>query len=88
LKPRAAGALFSIWAKRRTRAVEELARHASEAQAGTLEALLATASQTSFGKSHGFAGIRSHADFARNVPVRRYVEMLPWLSRQLPERRT
>lgn len=63
--------------------MEELARNAPEAQAETLEALVATASQTSFGKKHGFAGIRSHADFARNVPVRRYVEILPWLSRQL-----
>lgn len=83
MKARVAGALFSIWARRRTNTVEELVRRAPEAQAETLEALLATACDTSFGKAHGFAGISSHADFARNVPVRRYVEMLPWLSRQL-----
>ena len=83
MRPRVAGALFSIWARRRARVVEELARRAPEAQAETLEALVATASETSFGKAHGFAGIRAHAEFARNVPVRRYVEMLPWLSRQL-----
>jgi acyl-CoA synthetase (AMP-forming)/AMP-acid ligase II len=83
VKPRVVGALFSIWAQRRARAVEALALRAPEAQADTLYALVATARETSFGKAHGFAGIGSHADFARNVPVRRYVETLPWLTRQL-----
>jgi hypothetical protein len=83
LKPRVVGALFSIWARRRAKAVEALAARADEEQAGTLAALVETARGTSFGEAHGFAGIRSHADFARNVPVRRYVEMLPWLERQL-----
>ena len=83
MKPRVIGALFSIWARRRAKAVEDLAARADEEQAGTLAALVETARGTSFGEAHGFAGIRSHADFARNVPVRRYVEMLPWLERQL-----
>lgn len=83
MKPRVVGLLFSIWARRRVRAVEALALRAPDAQAETLSALVATASGTSFGRAHGFDGIRSHADFARNVPVRRYVETIPWLTRQL-----
>lgn len=83
MKPRVVGALFSIWARRRAKTVEALAARAEEEQAGTLAALVETARDTSFGETHGFARIRTHADFARNVPVRRYVEMLPWLERQL-----
>jgi hypothetical protein len=83
LRPRIVGSLFSIWARRRLQSVEALVRRAPEAQAETLEALLATARETTFGREHGFSGIRSHADFARNVPVRRYVETLPWLHRVL-----
>jgi hypothetical protein len=55
LKPRVAGALFSIWARRRTRAVEELSRRAPEVQAETLEALVATAGETIFGNPAGGA---------------------------------
>lgn len=83
MKPRLVGSLFGIWARRRVRAVEALALRADEAQAETLAALVATARDTAFGREHGFNGIRTHADFARNVPVRRYVETLPWLTRQL-----
>jgi hypothetical protein len=83
VKPRVVSALFSIWARRRARAVEELGQRAPDAQAGTLAALVDMAAGTAFGRAHGFAGIRTHADFARNVPVRRYVETLPWLERQL-----
>ncbi|MHB8798521.1 MAG: GH3 family acyl-acid amido synthetase [Thermoanaerobaculia bacterium] len=81
MKPRIVGSLFSLWARRRLQTVDALARRAPEAQGETLAALLETARATAFGREHGFSGIRTHADFARNVPVRSYVETLPWLHR-------
>ncbi|MHB1046518.1 MAG: GH3 family acyl-acid amido synthetase [Thermoanaerobaculia bacterium] len=81
MKPRIVGSLFSLWARRRLQTVDVLARRAPEAQGETLAALLETARATAFGREHGFSGIRTHADFARNVPVRSYVETLPWLHR-------
>jgi hypothetical protein len=83
LKPRIVGSLFSIWARRRLQTVDALARRAPEAQGETLGALLTTARETAFGREHGFSEIRTPAEFARNVPVRRYVETLPWLLRVL-----
>lgn len=83
MKPRIVGSLFSLWARRRLQTVDALARRAPEAQGETLAALLETARATAFGREHGFSGIRTHAGFARNVPVRSYVETLPWLHRVL-----
>jgi len=34
-----------------------------------------------FGREHGFAGIRTYADFASNVPIQRYEELAPWVER-------
>lgn len=81
MKPRIVGSLFSIWARRRLQTVDALARRAPDAQGETLGALLTTARETAFGREHGFSEIRTHPDFARNVPVRRYVDTLPWLHR-------
>lgn len=43
-----------------------------EAQQRVLLSLLARAGRTRFGRDHGFAEIRSVADFQRRVPLRRY----------------
>ena len=36
---------------------------------------------TSFGRDHGFAGIRDVADYRRSVPVRRYEDLEPYIRR-------
>ena len=41
--------------------------------------LVRAAQQTRFGKEHGFADIRSEADFRRQVPIRDYEDLKPWI---------
>ncbi len=76
-------AAFSAWAARRVSKVEQLGRDPVAAQRRTLDDLLHAGAGTSFGKAHGFPHIRTHADFAERVPVRRYVDFLPWIKRKL-----
>ncbi|HET8736623.1 MAG TPA: GH3 auxin-responsive promoter family protein [Pricia sp.] len=41
--------------------------------------LLQKASDTQFGKEHGFGKIQSHADFVARVPIRDYEELKPYI---------
>jgi len=43
--------------------------------------IVAKAAATAFGRDHGFADIRTHADFVRQVPVRDYEDLKPWVER-------
>ncbi|HEY8206022.1 MAG TPA: GH3 auxin-responsive promoter family protein [Myxococcaceae bacterium] len=36
---------------------------------------------TEFGRAHGFSGIREPADYRRQVPIRDYDELSPWIDR-------
>lgn len=51
------------------------------AQAAVLQQLLRQARDTAFGKEHGFAEIRNYEDFKRQVPVREYEELKPYVNR-------
>jgi hypothetical protein len=51
------------------------------AQEQTLLAHVRAAENTEFGRAHGFRHIRSHRDFARQVPTRTYAELEPLLDR-------
>jgi hypothetical protein len=51
------------------------------AQTAVLAALLARNAGTAFGRAHGFAAIRTPAEFARAVPVRDYEAMRPYVRR-------
>jgi len=46
-----------------------------------LEGLLRANERTAFGKTHGFAEIKSHADFKRRVPISDYAGFEPWIRR-------
>ncbi|HSQ62969.1 MAG TPA: GH3 auxin-responsive promoter family protein [Polyangiaceae bacterium] len=46
-----------------------------------LRTIVGLAAQTEFGRGHGFASIRNHADYARAVPLSDYDGHLPWLER-------
>ncbi len=46
-----------------------------------LQALVQKAMQTQFGKDHGFAAIKSHADFIKAVPIRDYEALKPYIER-------
>ncbi len=46
-----------------------------------LRELLHRNSGSAFGQQHGFAGIRTPAEFARNVPLTTYGDLEPWINR-------
>ena len=50
-----------------------------EAQGRILDNLRKKGSQTVFGKEHGLAEVRKHADFASRVPIRDYEALRPWI---------
>ena len=52
-----------------------------ETQQKVFRNLLAAAKKTQFGKDHNFAGIKSFEDFARQVPIRDYEELRPYVDR-------
>ncbi|MDX1908663.1 MAG: GH3 auxin-responsive promoter family protein [Bacteroidia bacterium] len=69
------------WARQRAAAIRREAAHALRLQSQTFQTLLRTAAGTAFGREHGFAAIRTHEDFCRQVPVRDYEASRPWLDR-------
>jgi hypothetical protein len=64
---------FGIWARRRTASLGRL--DVAEAQRRTLLRLVRHAAGTRFGREHGFASIRTLADYQARVPLRTYEEM-------------
>jgi hypothetical protein len=52
-------------------------------QHNTLQYLLKEGSRTVFGHDHGFAGIRNHDDFKRQVPIRDYETLKPYVEKVL-----
>jgi len=68
-----ATALLRLYAAYRCRQLA--AADGPATQAATLLALVRRARDTRFGRDHGFAAIRSVADFQARVPLRRYEDM-------------
>lgn len=54
----------------------------AETQAKVLAEILARNAETTFGRAHGFASIRGHAEFAKAVPVNDYEGLRPLIERQ------
>ncbi len=54
---------------------------APSAQQNILKTLIKQASQTEFGKDHGFAEVNSHDDFTRQIPIRDYEALSPYVNR-------
>lgn len=52
-------------------------------QLATLRSLLRRARDTQFGRQHGFATIRDEHAFRKQLPLRDYAGLLPWLSRAI-----
>lgn len=55
----------------------------AQAQWRKLEEILRRNAQTEFGREHGFAGIRSVADYQRAVPIRSHEQLRPWVERMV-----
>src|SRR5262249_33275179 len=69
----AVNAGFHAFARRRIRQLDALDPVA--VQERTLHRLIRAAAATRFGKDHGFADIRTVADFQRRVPTRTYEDL-------------
>ncbi|MFC4095806.1 GH3 family domain-containing protein [Euzebyella saccharophila] len=52
-----------------------------ETQNAVFKQLIQTASNTKFGKDHGFSEITSHEDFIAKVPIRDYEELRPYVEK-------
>jgi len=63
------------------RAFDAATRNPEDAQARVLQNLLRASADTVFGREHGFATIRSAAEYARRVPVRDYEAFRPYVGR-------
>jgi hypothetical protein len=50
-----------------------------ETQGALLASILRRNAATEFGKEHGFAGIRTAADYQRQVPIRQWVDIAPYV---------
>jgi hypothetical protein len=71
------GALLEAAASRRRRALERVSRAAGAVQEAALLSHVRTARDTEFGLAHGFASIRSVADYQTRVPLRDYLGFKP-----------
>ena len=58
-------------------------RNSVQAQERVFRHLIKAARNTSFGKEHGFDGIKTHGDFAERVPVRDYEQLRPYVEKVL-----
>ena len=63
------------------RQINAWASKPEETQKRVFEYLLRNASNTEFGKDHGFANISSYREYAKRVPVRDYEELKPYVDR-------
>ncbi len=68
-------------ARRQYRALLKAAKFGRSAQEHIRREKLQRNADSEFGQEHGFAKIRSYADFAAQVPIRTYEELSPWVNR-------
>ena len=71
--------IIGVFANRTRRRIEHDALHAKENQHKTFELLIRKGKNTEFGRQHGFDSIRTHSDFARQVPIRDYEDFRPYI---------
>jgi hypothetical protein len=57
--------------------------NAGKYQHAILNALIKDASHTIFGKDHDFQAIKDHSDFKKQIPIRDYEELKPYISKVL-----
>lgn len=73
-----AAKLFANYIKHKT---HKWATNPVESQQKVFKQLLSKASQTAFGKDHGFDAIQSYSDFQKQVPVRDYEALKTYVDR-------
>ncbi|WP_316738287.1 GH3 auxin-responsive promoter family protein [Pedobacter aquatilis] len=68
-------AAFAVWQ------ISKWKNNAVEAQNKILLKLIANAAATDFGKDHQFSSIKNHSDFKKQVPVRDYEALKPYVDK-------
>jgi phenylacetate-coenzyme A ligase PaaK-like adenylate-forming protein len=63
------------------RGIQKWKKKPIEAQQETFTALVSAAAHTAFGKDHQFASIKTYEDFKKQVPVRDYEDLRPYIDR-------
>ncbi len=71
---------FAAWVHRQT---QHWASQPGTVQLHTLKRIVRQAQHTAFGRDHGFADIATYEDFKKQVPVRDYEELKPYIDRIL-----
>ncbi|HEY8927891.1 MAG TPA: GH3 auxin-responsive promoter family protein [Mucilaginibacter sp.] len=61
--------------------LNKLRKRAPELQQKTFEHLIQKAKNTAFGKDHRFEAISNYEDFKKNVPIRDYEQLRPYIDR-------
>lgn len=69
---------FAAWV---VKGINKWKKNALKAQEETFQSLLKSASHTVFGKDHQFSNIQSYQDFKKNVPIRDYEDLRPYIDR-------
>jgi GH3 auxin-responsive promoter len=75
-------AVMALYGLRYWQPVERMTRHPDTAQSMVMRGLLARNQNTRFGREHGFAGVRTYADFRSRVPVQDYEMLRPYIDEQ------
>ena len=73
--------IAAIPIRRRLRQFEEATHRPEETQDAILRRILAHHANTDFGRKHGFAGIRTLADYRRQLPIAAYDYFEPYIQR-------
>lgn len=74
-------ALIQPYARLVARQIKRWAADAVTAQQRQFKQLLRKGADTTFGRDHDFAGIRTHEDFTQRVPIRDYEALRPYVER-------
>src|ERR1700733_9827683 len=75
--------LVAMPVRRRLAAFEACTHKPQEVQQELLRRILARQANTAFGKDHHFHAIRTQEDFRKNIPVRGYEYVEPYIRRVL-----
>ena len=77
------GPAFSVYLQHVDRWLQRSGVNPAACQRRVFHKLLGRAKDTWFGRQHGFASIKTHADFVRAVPIGDYVQQLSLFERML-----
>ena len=73
--------LASLWASHIRKKIDKWAQNPITTQEKVFKTLIQQAKNTAFGKDHRFAEIHSYEDFVKNVPIRDYEALSPYIER-------